>query len=124
LHYLKDEATSAIPIWRMIATPAGEIRRRAQRWQRALGPRASVIQGESTIGGGSLPGETMPTWLVALEPDASSSGAEGLAARLRCASPPIVARIEGERVLLDPRTVSPEEEKSLVRVVGEAVGGK
>jgi len=122
LHYVKEEATSAIPTWRMIATPAGELKRRAARWQRALGPRASLVQGKSTIGGGSLPGETLPTWLVALEPYEASGGAEGLAARLRQTSPPIVARIEGERVLLDPRTVLPEEERGLVRVVREAVG--
>ncbi|MFC1935540.1 L-seryl-tRNA(Sec) selenium transferase [Chloroflexota bacterium] len=121
LHYVKGEATSAIPAWRMIATPASELKRRARRWQRALGPRASIVPGESTIGGGSLPGETLPTWLVALEPDSSSGGAEGLASRLRNANPPVVARIEGERVLLDPRTVLPEEEREVVRVLKEAV---
>ena len=122
LHYLKEEATSAIPTWRMIAMPESEIKRRAARWQKAIGTQASLVRGESTIGGGSLPGETLPTWLVTLGADAGAGGAEGLAQRLRQADPQVVARIEDERVLLDPRTVLPEEEKGLVRGVREVVG--
>ena len=124
LHYLKGEATSAIPTWRMIATPEDEIKRRATRWRRVFArPRASLVRGESTIGGGSLPGETLPTWLLALATNASNGGAEGLAQRLRQADPAIVARIEGERVLLDPRTVLPEEERVLVRALRQAIDG-
>ena len=123
LHYLKGEATSAIPTWRMIATPENEIKRRAARWRRGFGAQASLIRGESTIGGGSLPGETLPTWLLSLDSDASNGDAEGLAARLRQASQPVVARIEGERVLLDPRTVLPDEDRGLVRALRQAIYG-
>ncbi|MSQ22197.1 MAG: L-seryl-tRNA(Sec) selenium transferase [Dehalococcoidia bacterium] len=121
LHYLKGEAATAIPVWKMIAMTPEEMKRRTARWRRAIGLRASLVRGYSTIGGGSLPGETLPTWLLALDPDASTGGAEGLAQRLRQASIPVVARIEDDRVVLDPRTVLPDEEKALVKAVREAM---
>lgn len=116
LHYLKDEATEQIPVWRMIATPLAEIQQRARRWQRALkrvGVTAEIVDGQSTVGGGSLPGETLPTKLVALE----TAHPDQLAAALRTADPPVIARIEEDRLVLDPRTVLPEEQRELLRVV-------
>ena len=65
LHYLKDEAEREIPIWRMIAAPAEAVRQRAQAWQAALG-QGEVLPSQSTVGGGSLPGETLPTFVLAL----------------------------------------------------------
>ena len=121
LHYLKDEATSTIPIWMMIASSGDELKRRAARWKRAIGSDASLVQGESAIGGGSLPGETLPTWLVALSAANTTGGAEALAARLRRSDPPVMARIQDDLVVLDPRTVLPEEERALVRVTKGAV---
>ncbi|MBI4199170.1 MAG: L-seryl-tRNA(Sec) selenium transferase [Chloroflexi bacterium] len=122
-HYLKGEATQAIPIWRMIALTQEQVRLRAEAWARALGPRAELAQGLSTIGGGSLPGETLPTWLVALDAHDIPGGAQELARRLRRGEPPAVARIEEERVLLDPRTVLPEEDEGLLGVVRKALLG-
>jgi len=119
LHYLKDEATDEVPVWRMIATSLAEIERRARRWRRNLrraGIPAEVVDGHSTVGGGSLPGETLPTKLVALP----VAHPDRLAAALRASDPPVVARIEEDRVVLDPRTVLPEEERELVRVILEA----
>lgn len=116
LHYLKGEAVEQIPVWRMIATPLTEIDRRARRWRRALrqaGVVAEVVDGESTVGGGSLPGETLPTRLIGLP----APHPDRLAAALRAADPPVVARIEEDRVVLDPRTVLPEEERELLRAV-------
>jgi L-seryl-tRNA(Ser) seleniumtransferase len=104
----------------MIAMPLDEIERRARRWRRALaraGIPAEIVDGRSTVGGGSLPGETLPTRLVALTVDRPDS----VAAALRAADPPVIARIEEERLVLDPRTVLAEEERGLVRVVMEAV---
>ena len=121
LHYLKGEATQAVPIWRMIATPIEALEKRARGWQKAVGKRASVAEGESTIGGGSLPGETLSTRLLALSADAIPGGADALAQRLRQADPPVIGRIEDGRVLLDPRTVLPEEEEPLLRAVKAAV---
>jgi len=118
LHYLKDEATAEVPVWRMIATPLAEIERRARRWQgnlRRAGVQAELVDGRSTVGGGSLPGETLPTKLVAL-PVAHPNR---LAAALRAADPPVVARIEEDRLVLDPRTVLPEDERELLRAIAD-----
>jgi L-seryl-tRNA(Ser) seleniumtransferase len=116
LHYLKDQAIYEIPTWRMIATSPDDLKRTARRWARRLtraGFSARAIPGESTIGGGSLPGATLPSWLVAIRhprPDA-------LAAQLRAAETPIIGRIENDQFLLDPRTVLPEQEESLLQSV-------
>jgi L-seryl-tRNA(Ser) seleniumtransferase len=94
--------------------------RRAASWAESLkqaGVAAIVVDGESTVGGGSLPGEMLPTRLVAIETTGgrSATGAAGrLAARLRENDPPVVARVDRGRVLLDPRTVAPGEESALL----------
>ena len=117
LHYLRGEALTHIPVWRMIATPLRDIERRAKRLARAAG--AKVIDGRSMVGGGSLPEEGLPTKLVAIEGD----GAEiaDLARRLRTGDPPIVGRIEGGALLLDPRTVDPRDDRALTRAVAAAL---
>ena len=120
LHYLKDEATEEVPVWRMIATSLEDVERRARRWRRNLRRAdvpAEIVGGQSTVGGGSLPGETLPTKLVALPVEHPDQ----LAAALRAADPPVVARIEEDQVVLDPRTVLVEEERELLRVVSEVV---
>ena len=122
LHYIKGEAESKIPVWRMINTSPGELENRAYHWQTALTNRALVTRGLSTIGGGSLPGQTLDTWLLGLEGSGLPGGAEGVVQRLRESSTPVVARIGEGRVLLDPRTVFMEEEESLLRAVREALG--
>jgi len=107
-HYVRGEATRAVPVWRMIALGVDQIAARAEGWRGALaaaGVKAEVVASESAVGGGSLPGETLPTRALAVSPDDS---AEALARRLRRADPPLVARIERDRVLIDPRTVLPE----------------
>lgn len=119
-HYLRGEELTAIPVWRMIATPADPLRDRATRWQAALADRgipSAVIPAQSTVGGGSLPDETLPTWALAL--DAATLAArqhtpDTLAAALRSGDPPIVARIADNHLLLDPRTIFPEEEPDLL----------
>ncbi|TET51430.1 MAG: L-seryl-tRNA(Sec) selenium transferase [Anaerolineales bacterium] len=116
LHYAKGEAAESIPVWRMISQPVEELGKRAQRWRRSLrqaGLEVDVIDGESTIGGGSLPGEKLPTKLVAL----SVERPDGLTAALRAADPPIIARIDEDRVVLDPRTVLVEQESQLLQAV-------
>ena len=117
-HYLLGEAASEIPVWRMLAAPAGELRKRARRWARRLaqsGVEAAVVTGESTVGGGSLPGETLPTWLLAL----SVPSPDRFARALRVGSPAIVPRIDEDRVLFDPRTVLPDEDEALLEAVLE-----
>jgi L-seryl-tRNA(Ser) seleniumtransferase len=118
-HYLKEEAVTAIPVWRMIARPAAEIQEEANRWATQLqahGVQAVVINGRSAVGGGSLPGTSLPTWLVALEHEAVSD----LAARLRVASPAVIGRIQDGRFLLDPRTVLPDQAEPLLHNVTKA----
>ncbi len=114
--YRRGAALEEIPVWRMISAPADAIRRRAQNWRRRIGA-GRVIEGRSTVGGGSLPGETLPTWVLALD----VPGPDAFAAALRAEPLPIIARIQGDRVLLDPRTVLPAQEKALVASVRRLV---
>ena len=117
LIYLKDEAEQEIPIWRMISTPIEKIQERAQDWVNNLG-QGEVIPGESTVGGGSLPGETLPTLLVALEVRSQNS----VMKKLRQAQPPIIARTQADRIVLDPRTVLPEQDQALLAGLRIALG--
>ena len=105
LQYLRDEAERAIPIWQMIATNTDLLRERVQFWIDRLGT-GEIIEGQSTVGGGSLPGESLPTTLLALE----TASAEHLMDTLRQQHPPIIARVEDDRVVLDPRTVLSHQE--------------
>jgi L-seryl-tRNA(Ser) seleniumtransferase len=120
MHYEKGEALDKVPVWQMISRPADEIRRQARRWTRQLGAvglAAEVIQGRSTVGGGSLPGATLPTWWVAL----SVPSPDALSERLHLGQPPVIARIEDDRLLFDPRTVLPGQEKALLGAIRQAV---
>ena len=109
LHYMKDEAEREIPIWRMISAAPAQIEARARRWVDALGV-GEVIAGQSTVGGGSLPEEALPSFLLALNVPQPNR----FLARLRAASSPVIARVENDRVVLDPRTVLPEEEGAML----------
>ena len=100
LHYLKDEAEREIPIWRMISLTPRQIQARAEAWREAL-EQGEVISAESTVGGGSLPEECLSTFVLALD----IKSHDKFLKKLRQAHPPIVARTENDRVLLDPRTV-------------------
>ena len=121
LHYLRQEAESEIPIWRMIGSSEEAVKERALRWKASLGGDAQVVAGRSAVGGGSLPGESLPSWVLSLPCFATSGGAEGVMERLRQGDPPVVARIEDDRVLLDPRTVLPEEDEALLLGVRAAL---
>jgi len=106
-HYAKGDAEHEVPVWRMIALPFAAIEARAGRWADGCGAHAAVETCESTVGGGSLPGEALTSAACVITPP---SGAETFAAALRAADPPIVARIHEDRVWLDPRTVDPSED--------------
>ncbi len=104
VHYLKNEATQKIPVWRMISLPLSEIEQQARTFAQQLqaaGFTADVIEGQSTVGGGSLPGETLPTKLVALRVNRPAD----FLAQLRRGDPPVIARIENDCVVFDLRTV-------------------
>ena len=124
LHYLRGEAVTKVPVWRMIAAPLADLERRAHRWARACrgaGLPARVVEGRSMVGGGSLPEESLPTRLLALGGDGSLD-VEDLARRLRTGDPPLVARIEQDTLLLDPRTVDPRQDRLLLEAVKAALG--
>jgi L-seryl-tRNA(Ser) seleniumtransferase len=111
-HYLRDEADREIPVWRMISASEASLKERASGWVARLG-WGKVTPGRSTVGGGSLPGETLPTWLLSIESD----NPDYIQTLLRRSDPPVVARIEEDRVVLDPRTVLPEQEADLLRIL-------
>jgi L-seryl-tRNA(Ser) seleniumtransferase len=115
LHYLLDEAEQEIPIWRMIAISTRELEVRIQDWRNFLG-HGQVIKGESTVGGGSLPGETLPTYLLALSPRSPKRFLE----RLRTGDPPAVGRVFEDQVVLDARTVLPSQDHELLRAIQQA----
>jgi L-seryl-tRNA(Ser) seleniumtransferase len=117
-HHERGEALREIPVWRAIAWSPEELRERAGRWREALStPGIEVVEARSAVGGGTLPGVTLPTFALALPP----GDPDGVAARLRAADPPVVARIEEGRVLLDPRTVLPGEDDAVVAAVRAAL---
>ncbi len=120
-HYLKGEALDKIPVLRLISTPLADVERRARTWAQFLGEPATVVAGESVVGGGSLPGGIIPTRTVAIRP-AGKAGIENLARRLRQHEPPVVARVEKDALLLDPRSVFPEQDEALLKAVSESLG--
>ncbi|MBI1879677.1 MAG: L-seryl-tRNA(Sec) selenium transferase [Chloroflexi bacterium] len=117
LAYLEGKATGEIPVWRMISADVNTLARRAQKWRRTLYsvPQLTdlpmrVVDSTSTVGGGSLPGQTLPTKALAL----AVPSVDALAAKLHQAAPPIIARIENQQILLDPRTVLPEQDRAFI----------
>ena len=122
-HYLKGEAEQKVPVWQMISMPLDEIERRAREWAAPLGALGAVVGGESVVGGGSLPGSALPTKLVVVKGSPKAKGpslAQGLAERLRANQPPVIARIEGNALLLDPRTVLLNEDQIVLRALQDA----
>ena len=117
-HYLAGEAVDAIPIWRMIATEPAALQVRAEDWRQSLDAGA-VEPSESPIGGGSLPAETRPTFVWSLVHPHPSDAAR----TLRDRETPIVARVERDRLVLDPRTVLPGEDATVLAALQELIGG-
>ncbi len=104
IHYMKGEAVEKIPIWQMIARDAAEIRKQAEAWVKDIGT-GEVVPNFSKVGGGSLPEEQLPTYVISLlvkKPDQ-------FLRKLREQPMPVIARIEDGRVLFDPRTILPEQ---------------
>jgi len=120
IHYVKSEAASKIPVWRMISATLEEIDQRAKLWAQSLRGLARVVEGETMIGGGSLPGGTLPTKLVAIGEEGRrkhQNMAQALSQTLRCHKVPIVGRISGNVLLLDPRSVLPEEDEVVLQAL-------
>jgi L-seryl-tRNA(Ser) seleniumtransferase len=114
LAYVREDH-NAIPALRMMRRTKAEIAARAELVAKELEGtkfQVQVVDGDSVVGGGAAPGATLPTKLVAISLAGSSS--EELAAGLRAADPPVIARIEEGRVLLDLRTVFLEQEPTVI----------
>jgi L-seryl-tRNA(Ser) seleniumtransferase len=117
LAYVKHDY-EAVPVLCMMALSKSEVSQRAEGLASALDSktvRVELVDGESLLGGGSAPSSSLPTKLLAVTCDTFS--ATELAARLRASDPPVIARVEEGRVLLDLRTVFPEQDKVLSRVL-------
>ena len=119
LEYAHGRAPETVPVARMIALSAPEIERRArsiaERLQTNTRVRAAIVDGVSTIGGGSAPGAEIPTRLLSVS--VGTARPDVLEARLRHYTPPIIARIEHDRLLLDLRTVLPEQDQVLAEAL-------
>jgi L-seryl-tRNA(Ser) seleniumtransferase len=109
LHYLKNEAELEIPVWRMVSLPLDVLKVRVEAWQKQVGFGA-ILPGESTLGGGSLPGYSFPTWLMSIQAKTSDK----YLTRMRKHRLPVIARTEYGCILLDPRTVMPEQDNALI----------
>lgn len=114
-----ERARNEIPTLRMLTEDVATIKERGEALRKSVGKNASVelVAGFSEVGGGSFPEAKLPTWLIQLNADKLS--ADSLVERLRASDPPIIARIEDDRVVLDPRTILPDQ----VSVVAQGVVG-
>ncbi|MDJ0754215.1 MAG: L-seryl-tRNA(Sec) selenium transferase [Ardenticatenaceae bacterium] len=116
LHFLKEEALREIPVWRMISMPLETVETRAQNWLsqcQTASFSASIIDGVSTVGGGTLPGTTIPTRLLAL----NTERVDDFATQLRLHPARVISRIQDDQILLDPRTVLPEQDQHLIKAL-------
>jgi L-seryl-tRNA(Ser) seleniumtransferase len=124
--YLNPKETSReIPTLRLLSASKAEIRRRARRLQRQMADELSadcsirLKEDHSQVGGGALPLQNLPTWVLALRPLKVSANQLGEA--LRQSDPPIIARVQDEEVWLDLRTVFPKDEKALLQGIRQAL---
>jgi L-seryl-tRNA(Ser) seleniumtransferase len=112
LHYLRDEATCEIPVWCMISRSIEGIRQEAEKWKQQAG-LGTVEPSESTVGGGSLPGETLPTYVLSLPVPQPNKFMQSL----RHQPVPVIARVWQDKVILDPRTVLPGQDDLVIQAL-------
>ncbi len=116
LHYYRGTALAEIPVWQMIGAPAANLQRRAAALIAELdaaGVQARGLALQSAVGGGSLPGETLPSFGLAI----AGPSPDRLGAALRKGSPPVAARIAEGELLVDLRTVQPAEDSALAKAL-------
>jgi L-seryl-tRNA(Ser) seleniumtransferase len=118
--YQRGRALVEIPVWQMIASPVQALQERVGRWRERLAEQGIAVEmwsGESAVGGGSLPGETLPTVVFAIAHRAPDEAA----AELRRQPTPVICRIQQDRLIFDPRTVLPEQEESLLTALADVI---
>lgn len=121
--HLAGTSDREVPLYRMLAASTGELETRAERILRALGPRGDRIrclESRAVVGGGTTPDRTVPSRALAITP-ARKGGDAALAARLRRGEPPLATRSAEGRILVDLRTILPEEDPALVRRLDSAL---
>lgn len=121
-HYARGEAEARIPIWRMIAAAESTLLRRANDLAAVLAERgiaSEAVPVSATVGGGSLPGELLPSWGLAVRA-IDPAGIDWLARRLRTGDPGVFGRIEDDWLILDVRTVLPEDDAALADAIQKA----
>ncbi len=124
-HYLRDDFTHQIPIWRMISSSLEDLERRCQAWlERLPGSGVEVITSNATVGGGSLPGETLESRALVFAQEALAKHGMTLddaAHRLRNGAPSLVPHVEGGRLIIDARTVLPDQDDAVVDAIQRMV---
>jgi L-seryl-tRNA(Ser) seleniumtransferase len=110
-----ERARREIPVLRMLTENRESLKRRAEALKEGVKSGVDIIEGESEVGGGSFPGAKLPTWLVAITPGPLTP--DTYLAHLRSAEPPVIARIVADRVVLDPRTILPDQIDATVRAI-------
>lgn len=119
-HYLRGEAEDAIPIWWAMSRDLLWLRNRVETWiARIDAGGVSLRESQSVVGGGSLPGMTLPSAALAIETTASRP--QELARRLRLGEPHVFPRIEDDVVLIDARSVLQDEDNLVVQAVRQLV---
>ena len=115
--YLTGNFEEEIPIWRMISADIDSLDKRAKRWSRNLrGIKSKVINGTTAVGGGSLPGQLLPTRNLAIPQESCGvGGMEKIAGLLRNEDTPIIARVSEDNILFDPRTILPEDDDTFLK---------
>ncbi len=103
----------------MLTEDQDALKRRAEALKNAVGDTVELIEGESEVGGGSFPGAKLRTWLAAITTRHPTP--DTLVARLRGGEPPVIARIADGRVVLDPRTIFPDQIHPVARAVAAAL---
>ena len=111
--YLTGTHEKEIPIWTMISLSESDLADRAENWRSKTGA-GTIERSRSTIGGGSLPGQTLPTSVLSIDP---AGKIEDFVRALRESPVAVVARIENNRVILDPRTVLPDQDDAVIEAI-------
>ena len=114
LAYLRGDAPMHIPVWQMISAQESELQDRARRVAEGVGD-VRIVSSVATVGGGALPGETMPS--VSVQLGESYGSVEEVSRRLRAASRPIIGRVSDDSMCLDMRTVLPQDEELITKVL-------
>jgi L-seryl-tRNA(Ser) seleniumtransferase len=120
-HYIREDHVTEVPIWWMMSRTTDFLQKRAEEWLSELDSQeCKIVSTTSVTGGGSLPGKSQPSFGLAIQPDSCSPSA--LAAKLRAAKRPIFSRIEDDQVILDARTVLPEQDADLLETLMVTLG--